>query len=70
MAAHLRPDPATGMVSGPALPERTAMMSCGAEGMVSGSRSLSVDDGGRQYIALDNQQDRVVLCINEALGAE
>jgi hypothetical protein len=35
-AAHLNPDPATGIVSCPALPERTTIMPGGAQGFVSG----------------------------------
>ena len=35
-AAHLRFDPASGMVPGPPLPERPAIVPCGTQGLVSG----------------------------------
>ena len=41
-AAHLRLDPASGMVSGPAFPERPAVVPCGTQGFVSGLRCRAV----------------------------
>ena len=41
-AAHLRLDAASGMVSGPAFPERPAVVPCGAQCFVSGLRCRAV----------------------------
>ena len=41
-AAHLRLDPTSGVVSGPAFPERPAVVPGGAQGFVSGDRGLAV----------------------------
>jgi hypothetical protein len=41
-AAHLRLDPAAGVVSGPALPEGSAVMPGGAQGFVAGARGRAI----------------------------
>ena len=56
-APHLRLDPASDVVSCPALPECPAVMPCGAEGLVSGSRCRAILFPGPTVLADRDDSD-------------